>query len=347
MIEASDNAPRLPRRPSGRHAGETGRDDHRSSRHWQAVWAQALAILGSALALGGLLAPADARAWGGVGHEIICELAYERLSDAGRALVDDIRAAGGMDEPADFHETCIWPDKVRRSGYRGTRQYHFLNAPKGAPSIDLARDCDALDCVPVAVQRYAAIVAREPLDLDSARRERAEALRFLGHFVGDLHQPLHIGHNEDLGGNRLRVTWFGDDGSFVRPIQLHYVWDVKLPERAGYGSPESAATLKRRLERHDASAWMDFDLIGWTAESRALGEIYAYRHADGSDVRTGDDLAQEYFDHAWGAAELQLMRAAVRLAYLIDAAADGSLPRNMVGLTPAVAEPTPSPDALP
>jgi hypothetical protein len=84
---------------------------------------------------------------------------------------------------------------------------------------------------------------------------------------------------------------------------------------------------------------MDFDLVGWTAESRAVAEIHAYRYADGSEVRTGDDLGQEYFDHASGAAELQLMRAAVRLAHLINAAADGSLPRNMVGLTPAAAEP--------
>ena len=165
-------------------------------------------MLAGTLALAGLMAPAEARAWGEVGHEIICKLAYERLSEAGRSFIDEIRAEGGLDEPADFHETCIWPDKVRRSAYRGTRQYHFLNAPKAAPSIDLARDCDALDCVTVGVQRYAAIVAREPLDLDSARRERAEALRFLGHFVGDLHQPLHIGHTEDLGGNRLRVSWF-------------------------------------------------------------------------------------------------------------------------------------------
>ena len=300
---------------------------------------RALSVLAGTLALAGLMAPVEARAWGEVGHEIVCELAYELLSEAGRSLVEEIRAEGGLDEPADFHETCIWPDKVRRTGYRGTRQYHFLNAHKDAPSIDLARDCDALDCVPVGVQRYAAIVAREPLDLDSARRERAEALRFLGHFVGDLHQPLHIGHTEDLGGNRLRVTWFGDDGSFVRPIQLHYVWDVKIPERAGYHTPAAAATLRRRLEKHDATAWMNFDLVGWTAESRAVGEAYAYRHADGSEVQTGDDLGQEYFDHASGAAELQLMRAAGRLAYLIDAAADGSLPRNMVGLTPAVAEP--------
>ena len=327
------------RRTGRQRAARTGRGTRRAGNRPSGLRALALPVLAGTLALAGLIAPVEARAWGEVGHEIICKLAYERLSEAGRSLVGESRAEGGLDEPAEFHETCIWPDKVRRSSYRGTRQYHFLNAPKAAPSIDLARDCDALDCVPVAVQRYAAIVAREPLDMDSARRERAEALRFLGHFVADLHQPLHIGHTEDLGGNRLRVTWFGDDGSFVRPMQLHYVWDVRMPERAGYGSSDATATLGRRLEKHDASAWMDFDLIGWAAESRAVGEVYAYRHADGSEVRTGDDLAQAYFDHAWGAAELQLMRAAVRLAYLIDAAADGSLPRNLVGLTPAVAAP--------
>ncbi len=339
MSEAVETKKIRPHRLTRRPAAGVVRHVHPSGRDGTPLRGLALAILAGMLTLAAFLAPGETRAWGAVGHEIICKVAYERLSDAGRALVEAIRAEGGLDESDEFPETCVWPDKVRSTAFRGTRQFHFLNAPKGAPSIDLTRDCAALDCVTAAVQRYAAIVAREPLDLDIKRRERAEALRFLGHFVGDLHQPLHVGHTEDLGGNRLRVTWFGDGGSFVRPMQLHYIWDVPLLERAGYTSPESAEILERRLARQDASAWMDFDLIGWTAQSRALGETYAYRHADGSEVRTGDDLGQEYFDHAWGTAELQLMRAAVRLAYLIDAAAEGTLPRNLVGLTPAVAEP--------
>jgi hypothetical protein len=278
----------------------------------------------------GLAGPDAARAWGPVGHEIVCDLAYRLLSVRGRDLVDEIRAAGDLGETHDFHEACIWPDEVRRGPFAGTAAYHFVNVRADASGFDLARDCAALDCAPVAIQRYVSVVARAPGGSRSGRQARAEALRFLGHFVGDLHQPLHVGRDADRGGNLIDVSWFGDWGAPGHPLQLHKVWDVGILESAGYRSVADAPPLLVEIDRRDVTGWRDFDLVAWTEQSHELAEAYAYRHPDGRPVRSGDQLGEAYFEAARPVAEAQLMKAAVRLAHLLDAAAAGSLPRNML-----------------
>jgi hypothetical protein len=291
-------------------------------------------LLASIILSIGLAAPDDGYAWGRAGHEIVCDLAYRLLSEPGRRLVDEIRAEGGLDEPQYFYQTCLWPDEVRRGPFAGSYRYHFADVADAAPGYDLARDCAALDCAPVAIQRFATIVARDPAGSRTGRKDRAEALRFLGHFVADVHQPLHVGQAEDRGGNALRVAWFGDRGSPGNPMHLHRVWDTGILTSAGYKNVGDARPLLAEIDRRDVTAWREFDVVGWTRQSRALAETRAYRHPDGAPVLSGDDLGERYFEAAGPVVETRLMRAAVRLAYLIDAAASGSLPRNMVVACP-------------
>jgi hypothetical protein len=279
-----------------------------------------------------LCKPSAALAWGFGGHEIVCELAYRQLSEEGRRLVREIRSEGGLQEPPRFSQTCGWPDTVRDGPFSGTSNYHFLNVEEGASGPDLARDCAALDCVVAAVQRYATVVAREPGSSRRDRRARAEALRFLGHFVADLHQPLHLGERADLGGNTIEVSWFGDRGDPGRPMQLHRVWDSEIIESADLESRAAVARLLARIREEEIDHGGRFALTAWAAESHRLAETFAYRYADDSRVRPGDDLGEGYFLRARPVVEIQLAQASVRLARLINAAADGTLPRNMVAL---------------
>lgn len=278
----------------------------------------------------GLASPGDAHAWGRAGHEIVCDIAYRLLSPPGRRLVDQIRAEGGLDEPQYLYQTCLWPDEVRRGPFAGSYRYHFADVMNAAPGYDLARDCAALDCAPVAIQRFATVVARDPGRSSSARKDRAEALRFLAHFVADVHQPLHVGHAEDRGGNALRVAWYGDRGSSGNPMNLHRIWDTEILRSAGYRTVGDASALQDEIDRRDLNGARNFDLVGWTQESRELAERRAYLHPDGAPVEPGEDLGEDYFEAAWPLVEVQLMRAALRLAHLIDAAASGTMPRNMV-----------------
>jgi hypothetical protein len=294
--------------------------------------------------LAGVGLPAKAYAWGDTAHQIVCKIAYDLTSEEGRALVDEIRTEGGPPAAATFHESCTWPDEVRNGPFRGTRTEHFLVVAAGAPNVDLARDCASLDCVTSAIQRYGAIVARDPEDSSRDRIARAAALRFLGHFVGDLHQPLHVAHYGDWGGNRTPVTWFGSARFEGRPMQLHRVWDDEILNQAGYTSVAAGGRLAARIAESEAASWRSFDLVAWTDESYHLANSHAYRRADGSRVKPGDALGQDYFEWTRPVAETQVMKAAVRLAHLLDAAATGALPRNMLTLEPATAGTADGPD---
>ncbi|HXE79718.1 MAG TPA: S1/P1 nuclease [Vicinamibacterales bacterium] len=283
-----------------------------------------------------------AAAWSNEGHLVICEIAFQRLSPKARAFVDAVRAhaseirdpfrdcpgcaAAHPDDgrPMTFREGCVWPDEAHNDTFRGTYEYHFLNVPANARSIDVARDCGRLDCVLAGIQRYAQYLVAPPRN--SRERERqALALRFLGHFVGDLHQPLHVAHGEDLGGNLIEVRFVEDGKTVARP--LHAVWDVVVLRRGGLTTPQAAAALNAEISGAEAGEWSEPSLLDWASESLIHAQFNAYRHPDGSAVQNGGFLDEEYLTSAIGVARLRLKQAGVRLAALIEAAAEGELPQ--------------------
>lgn len=252
-------------------------------------------------------------AWGAEGHEVICEIAWQRLEPESKKLVRSLRAADR--EPGkNFSESCLWADRVRNDTHRATYQYHFVNIARGADGVDLERDCPAYDCVLVAIRRYTVYLARE----DMARDERAEALKFLAHFVGDLHQPLHAGYGEDRGGNEIRVRWFGKRSSDGDDLDLHRVWDREILDRAKISYPRSAAELAAEISEEKAASWKNFDVDGWAEESYRLAVDVAY------DLPADKELGQPYFDRARPVVEEQLVKAGVRLAHLLNSVAAGS-----------------------
>ncbi len=257
------------------------------------------------------LLPGAAAAWSKDGHLIVCEIAWQRLSKEGRALVEKLRAADP--EPGgSFADSCAWADSARRTTHRHTAEYHYINVPRGADGIDLERDCPAYDCIPIAVERYSSYLScEETAKCDPLRR--AEALKFLGHFVGDAHQPLHAGYPDDRGGNDTSVDWFGLTGE---ELNLHRVWDVWILRRAGFSFPDTAAELLAEID-DAAGEWQDLDVAGWLDESYLLAVRYAY------DLPDDRVLGDEYFERARPVVREQLKKSGVRLAHLINSIAAG------------------------
>lgn len=253
---------------------------------------------------------APAAAWSASGHVTICEIAWQRLTPAAKRMVLRIRAEARIE--GTFAGSCAWPDEARSSTHRSTYEYHYVNAPSDAPGLDLARDCPAYDCVLVAIRRYASYVAAEAAS-ERERTRRSEALAFLGHFVGDLHQPLHV-YAPDRGGNDLDVTWFGER------TNLHRVWDHHALERAGIGGMGDGRRLAREIEPSAVAAWGPIDVLGWADESLRLARERAY-----SDVPGHRRLDEDYFRSVEPAIRLRLQQAGARLASLLDALATGSL----------------------
>lgn len=265
--------------------------------------------------------PGTVFAWSQQGHRLVCELAEKQLTARGHQFVESITAMGRhLDgETPSFPEACLWPDEARYGNYRGSYEMHFINIPAGADEIDLGRDCAALDCIVAAIQRSLVYLSR-PATSEREKARKAAALRFLGHFVGDLHQPLHVSHGEDWGGNRIKVTWFGE------ATNLHRVWDHHIVNRAGL---EKIASLGALVPDPGPT-----DILSWMHETFILARQKAYKGPDERKIVAGDELGQAYLHHARPVVASQLAKAGVRLGTLLNRLASGRMPPVFMELSP-------------
>lgn len=272
---ASQVAGRTPPRPAARLA-----------------WAWTLAFLGSlSCALG----------WGKDGHRIVADMASRWLTDRTRTEVEDLLRGESL------AEVSTWADAVRDDpAYRATAPWHYVNIPKDAEAYDEKRDCPKAGCVVSAIRKQVETLK----DAQAPREQRVEALKFLVHFVGDVHQPLHAGLAEDRGGNEIVVDFLGERKN------LHEVWDSDIIERARRPWKEYADELTRRISQEQRKSWSSPDPADWATESHKLALTHAYA------VDPGGALDEAYLDRARPVVEDRLAAAGVRLAALLNSIFD-------------------------
>ena len=152
-------------------------------------------------------------------------------------------------------------------------------------------------------------------DPTTSASEQLVALKFLLHFVGDLHQPLHAADDHDAGGNKKLVA-----GDGLHPSNLHHCWDVEFVERLGTDPREVAATLIGQISESQRKEWSSGTPADWAMEAFAL----ARRDAYGLLTPPGDhgtySLLSAYGEQAERDVALQLSRAGVRLAFVLNQA---------------------------
>lgn len=195
--------------------------------------------LRTALAAAGLAAalalPVPAQAWGPLGHRLVAALAWDGMTPGARAEAQ--RLLAGEPEP-DLPGVANWADELRANdpdlGRRSSR-WHYVNIAEDGCRYDAARDCPGGDCVVAAIDAQLAILG----DRGRSRAERLQALKFVVHFVGDVHQPLHAGRADDRGGNTHQVNVDG------RGSNLHALWDSGMLAGAGLGEAGWLARLRR------------------------------------------------------------------------------------------------------
>lgn len=185
--------------------------------------------------LAALAAPA-AHAWGPTGHRLVAALAARELTPAASREV--ARLLRGEPEPT-LPGVANWADDIREKDpalFRRTASWHYLDLAGNGCGYSPERDCPNGDCVPEAIRRQRALLAdrRQPLAV------RAQALKFIVHFVGDIHQPLHAGYASDRGGNDIQVNIDG------RGSNLHRLWDSELIASAKLEPPAYLSRLLRQ-----------------------------------------------------------------------------------------------------
>ena len=179
-------------------------------------------ILATFLAAGALIAgAARIHAWGAVGHHIVARIAWSQMTSAARDRANTLLERGGMDA---FVAAATWADDVRQDRPE-TYNWHFVNIHVTEGKYDAVRHCvasDRGDCVIGAIAR----LRTQIVDPSRSATLRSEDLKFLIHFVGDMHQPLHTVDNKDRGGNDVRVEALrGEEG---RATNLHAAWDTGM-----------------------------------------------------------------------------------------------------------------------
>ncbi|KAJ6356874.1 hypothetical protein OIU78_004879 [Salix suchowensis] len=164
--------------------------------------------------------------WGIDGHLTVCRIAQSRLSKAAADAVKQLlpEYAGN-----DLGSVCSWADKVRFR-YQWSAPLHFINTPDVC-NYKYTRDCEDDNgekgrCVAGAINNYTTQLLTYSSGSSQADNNLTEALLFLSHFMGDIHQPLHVGFASDKGGNTIDVHWYR------RKEVLHHIWDADIIETA-------------------------------------------------------------------------------------------------------------------
>jgi hypothetical protein len=257
-----------------------------------------------AIALALPMAPAPAAAFGGDGHRIVAELAQRQLTAAARSEVSRL-LAGEAD--ASLAGTSTWADQVRElEAWRYTAPWHYVNFPRGDCRYRARARCPGGDCVVGAIGRQAGILS----DPDHGTAARRQALKFLVHFVADVHQPLHAGYADDRGGNTFQVFYLGRGGN------LHALWDGGILRSARLDWPDHVERLARRAPAPDAGAWSPQAPARWAEQScRLIVQAGVYPPRPGR-------LPRDYVQRQLPVVEGQLILAAARLAGLLNALLD-------------------------
>ncbi|MEM9024372.1 MAG: S1/P1 nuclease [Bacteroidota bacterium] len=233
-------------------------------------------------------------AWGPTGHRTIGEIASHHLSKKARK---GIEALIGKESVA---VTSTWMDEVRSdTSFRYAGPWHYVTIPDGQTYAS-AEKSDRGDVIE-AIERLTAVLK----DQSQPAEKRLFAYRALVHFVGDIHQPLHVGNGTDRGGNQVDVQWFGKSSN------LHRVWDSGMIDSKKFSYTELARNLDV-ADKAQVKQWQASSVRDWARESMTYrDQVYAIGEGN---------LGYRYLFLNWDTVELRLHQAGIRLAGLLNEA---------------------------
>lgn len=248
------------------------------------------------------LATTDAVAWGPDGHRIVAEVAQRRMSERARTEALRLLALDGETSLADISN---WADAIRdqpsHAALAGlTRPMHYMRFADASCRFEPATTCVDGACIIGGIERYTAVLAdRSRSDVD-----RAEALRFVVHFIGDIHQPLHAGYRRDRGGFSHAVK-IGE-----RETSMHGVWDYDIVGSRGLDWRDYATELVARAAGQGAVAGTPAE---WAQESCRVTR-------DGDIYPPTERIDPDYVTRMRPIVERRMLEAAQRLTRVLDAA---------------------------
>lgn len=240
-------------------------------------------------------------AWGPEGHRLVARIAEELLTPAAAARVHTTLAPGET-----ITALSSWADEIRKIR-KETEPWHFVDIAIDSTGLAMDRNCPQGNCVIGKIAEFRKRWRAEGV----SPAERREALLFLVHFVGDMHQPLHCADNYDRGGNDVTVQFQGTR------MNLHRLWDSALLGRLP-AEEQLLVALEHTITSDDRTAWSAGSVESWAGESSEAARRVVY--GDLPHVRPGEIpvLGDAYEHDADPVIERQLEKAAVRLAAILN-----------------------------
>jgi len=247
-------------------------------------------VLACILAAYSCVAP-SARSWGCKGHQTVALIAEKHLTPEARRLVDQLLGENPIDPklkrgcgnttPDLMVDASTWPDDVRNERHNGP--WHYIDIPRGKHKGSLDEFCGTDGCVTRAIEEQRAILKDKSTD----PMKRADAIRYLIHFVGDMHQPLHSVNNGDNGGNCVPVKYLHHE-PLLNPLHaeredyspnLHQIWDTEIIERdMEVSNPHRYADELDEKFHSESASWeaagIHVENWAWEVHERAETEVY-------------------------------------------------------------------------
>ncbi|WP_298487264.1 S1/P1 nuclease [uncultured Maribacter sp.] len=232
--------------------------------------------------------------WSKKGHRVVGEVAQKYLTRKARKEISKLLDGQSLASVAN-HADFIKADKR----FREFSAWHYVNFPedKKYTEVEPSKYGDVIQ----GIEKCVSIIKNKK----RSKEDRAFYLKLLVHFIGDLHQPLHVGRLEDKGGNDIQVQWFSKGSN------LHKVWDTNMIEDHGMSYTELANSLPK-INKEKRKAIQEGTIYDWVEESQDLAnKVY-------ESVEIGEKLSYKYSYVWWTTVEKQLQVGGVRLAKVLN-----------------------------
>ena len=256
-------------------------------------------ILNNLLVLGLLLTSVYSFAWGTTGHRVVAEIAENHLNCKAKRQIKKIIGK----QPLAYWSN--YPDFLKSdSKWKMADSWHYLNFPGGLNRTEFDQTLENSSDENL-YKRTLIIIEELKNHKNLSLEKKHENLYFLIHLIGDAHQPLHIGREEDLGGNKIEVEWFRNK------TNIHSLWDSKLIDFQQYSYTEYAQVLDFHNKKFNKTLTAG-NLNDWLYDSYQKAEdIYA-------NTKAGDKLWFPYNYQYVSTLEEQLLKGGLRLAKVLN-----------------------------
>jgi len=253
------------------------------------------------------IATTQSWAWGKEGHRLTALVAEAYLTPETKAQIVELL---GKESLADV---APWADEYRTS-HPETAPWHFVDIPRSADAYDRNRDCPVSatdpkspwrDCAPDRILYFEGRLG----DVSLSRSERAIALKFLVHLIGDIQQPFHA-MGDDRGGNNIKVSFLGASVCDAYSCNLHGVWDDSMIEERGLSEPKYTALLLQEIKENNWEKLSGGSPTAWANISHQYA-VKAY-------APNGALLMHDYYNEEIKVVDSQLALGGLRLARVLN-----------------------------